>query len=183
VISGSSESPTLLQVSSSTPVEDELVMYLEVKQQILLSYCVNIIFYLMLKVRFLSSLLPSLSPSLTLAGRRSQCPVTPCHETASEIKVRSPAFSFSDRLSLRYIMERMRHLDGKMKHQIDRLLSSADQSTGGPATSARPNINALMDAADEGDDDEESDEDDKHTKSSRSGVYRAPKTHAVMYKV
>jgi hypothetical protein len=31
------------------PVEDELVKYLEVKQQILLSYCINIVFYLMLK--------------------------------------------------------------------------------------------------------------------------------------
>jgi hypothetical protein len=37
------------QISTLAPVEDELVKYLEVKQQILLSYCINIIFYLMLK--------------------------------------------------------------------------------------------------------------------------------------
>jgi hypothetical protein len=86
-------------------------------------------------------------------------------------------------LKLRYIMERMRHLDGKMKHQIDRLLSAADDSSSAPTTSARPNINALLDAVEEGDDDDDDSEDDDKQRSSRSGVYRAPKSHAVMYKV
>jgi hypothetical protein len=42
---------TIAQISTLSAADDELVKYLEVKQQILLSYCVNIIFYLMLKVR------------------------------------------------------------------------------------------------------------------------------------
>jgi hypothetical protein len=81
-------------------------------------------------------------------------------------------------------MERMRHLDGKMKHQIDRLLSVADDPSALEAmatSSARPNISALMEAA--GDEEEDEDSDMDLRSKSKSGVYRAPKTHAVPYKV
>jgi Sas10/Utp3/C1D family len=37
--------------SSSSEVNDEIVDYLEVKQQLLLSYCINVTFYLYMKVR------------------------------------------------------------------------------------------------------------------------------------
>jgi hypothetical protein len=39
-----------MQAGEMKPVEDELCLYLEVKQQLLLSYCINTTFYLMLKV-------------------------------------------------------------------------------------------------------------------------------------
>jgi hypothetical protein len=79
----------------------------------------------------------------------------------------------------------MRHLDGKMKHQIDRLLSVADDPsalTAVATSSARPNINALLEAAD-GDEEDDEDSDMESRSKSKSGVYRAPKTHAVPYKV
>lgn len=37
------------QAGKLKPLEDDLCMYLEVKQQMLLSYCINTTFYLMLK--------------------------------------------------------------------------------------------------------------------------------------
>lgn len=40
--------------SSSSEVNDEIVDYLEVKQQLLLSYCINVTFYLYMKVRIRS---------------------------------------------------------------------------------------------------------------------------------
>ena len=36
--------------SSSSEVDDDIVDYLEVKQQLLLSYCINVTFYLYMKV-------------------------------------------------------------------------------------------------------------------------------------
>jgi hypothetical protein len=39
-----------LQASALSPVDDELGMYLEVKQQLLLSYVINSVFYLVQKV-------------------------------------------------------------------------------------------------------------------------------------
>lgn len=145
-------------------MDDELVKYLEVKQQILLSYCINIVFYLMLKAE----------------GASVQS-----HPVMKQLlKLRFLHFVPLFLMIRRYIMERMRHLDGKMKHQIDRLLSVADDPSALEAvatSSARPNINALLEAAD-GDDDDDSDDVDSRSKS-KTGVYRAPKTHAVPYKV
>lgn len=137
------------------PVEDELCLYLQVKQQLLLSYCVNIIFYLMLRAE----------------GRSVQS-----HPVMKQL------------LKLRYAMEKMRALDGKMKHQIDRLLSISDSNdtgkniSGGFSTSSsRPNISALLQSVD--DDDKDSEEDGKQKKIlSKEGIYRAPKSYAVPYK-
>lgn len=82
-------------------------------------------------------------------------------------------------------MERMRHLDGKMKHQIDRLLSTPDESfteSNIVTSSSRPNIRALIDAVEE--DEDEDDTRGKETKvKSKSSIYRVPKNHAVPYKV
>jgi hypothetical protein len=37
--------------SKSGDVDDDIVDYLEVKQQLLLSYCINVTYYLYMKVR------------------------------------------------------------------------------------------------------------------------------------
>ncbi len=44
-----------MKVRDSEKVDDEIVEYLEVKQQILLSYCINVVFYLYMKVLFTSA--------------------------------------------------------------------------------------------------------------------------------
>lgn len=84
----------------------------------------------------------------------------------------------------------MRQLDSKMKHQIDRLLSSSNiESTNEKLSSSRPNISSLLEVVNEDNDndtDESNDSDDndndKRNKSSK-GVYRPPKLNAVPYKV
>jgi hypothetical protein len=149
---------SLTSLLEKGPVEDELCLYLQVKQQLLLSYCVNIIFYLMLRAE----------------GRSVQS-----HPVMKQL------------LKLRYAMEKMRALDGKMKHQIDRLLSLSDSagtgkdiSRGLSTSSSRPNISALLESVDDDDDDEDSEEDGKRKKNfPKEGIYRAPKSHAVPYKV
>ena len=42
----------VVATSSSHGVDDDIVDYLEVKQQLLLSYCINVTFYLYMKVRY-----------------------------------------------------------------------------------------------------------------------------------
>lgn len=132
------------------PVDDELALYLEVKQQLLLSYCTNTVFYLMLKAE---------GQSVRNHGVVKQL------------------------LHLRYAMEKMRPLDGKMKYQIDRLVSAANNEESLDSSSRtgdlRPNIDALLKAS--GDDDMSEDEIQKDSSSAKTGVYRAPKNQAVPY--
>lgn len=98
-------------------------------------------------------------------------------------------------------MEKMRQLDSKMKHQIDRLLSSNtnnESSSQEKPSSSRLNISSLLDNFDGGDDEDnsndgnESDEDESYSNKNRrnnesntsdKGIYRPPKLHAVPYKV
>ena len=40
-----------LQISASHQVHDDVVDYLEVKQQLLLTYCINVVFYLYMKAQ------------------------------------------------------------------------------------------------------------------------------------
>lgn len=119
-------------------VEDELAQYLEVKQQLMLSYCVNIVFYLAMKAE----------------GRS-----VASHPVMKRL------------LELRYIIEKMRPIDGKLKYQIDRFLTTpvAEQSK------SHPNLKAMM----EDDDSEASDEEE----AEKSNVYRPPKMQAVYYEV
>ena len=115
--------------------KDDLVDYLEVKQQLLLSYCLNITFYLYLK---------------------SQGRSVKSHPVMKQL------------LELRYVMEKMRPLDAKLQHQIDRLVGLASADAGSlefRAALLRPNPAALLgkdedDEDDDDDDDEEEEEDD-----------------------
>ena len=85
-------------------------------------------------------------------------------------------------------MEKMRSLDGKLKHQIDRLMKLSTQSTEG-SSSLRPNPLALLSKG--GDDEEEEDNEYEGNGSGRKGskvdkgeeLYRAPKMSAAPYKV
>ena len=87
-------------------------------------------------------------------------------------------------------MEKMRSLDGKLKHQIDRLMKLSTQSTEG-SSSLRPNPLALLS---KGGDDEEEEDYEYEGNGSGSGrkgskvdkgeeLYRAPKMSAAPYKV
>ena len=106
---------------------DDVVDYLECKQQILLAYCQNLVYYLMLKAQ----------------GR-----------SVKEHPV------MNQMLELRYVLEKMRPIDGKLHYQIDRLikLSTLDEKEAELA-SLRPNPLALL-AKDDDDDDEEEDEEE-----------------------
>ena len=87
-------------------------------------------------------------------------------------------------------MEKMRSLDGKLKHQIDRLMKlSLQTSSETGSSSLRPNPMALMSKG--GGDDDESEEEErgsgsggKLSKTPEGGeFYRAPKMAAAPYKV
>ena len=79
-------------VTASEDVDDDIVDYLKVKQQMLLSYCISLTFYLYMKVQ----------------GQSIRD-----HPVMRQL------------LELRYAMEKMRGLDGKLKHQIDRLMKQS----------------------------------------------------------
>lgn len=121
--------------TQSDDVQDELAQYLEVKQQLMLSYCVNIVFYLAMKAE----------------GRS-----VAAHPVMKRL------------LELRYIIEKMRPIDAKLKYQIDRFLTTpaAEQSTN------HPNLKAMMD-------DEDSDASEEE--DAKAKVYKPPKMQAVYY--
>jgi len=138
-----------------TSGKDDLVEYLEVKQQILLTYCINVVFYLSLKCE----------------GKSVKT-----HPVMRQL------------LELRYVMEKMRPLDSRLKHQVDRLMKLAalnpDERRG---LALRPNPSALL-AKDNSDNSDNSDEEDAEESSSEeetakeNAVYRPPKIAAVLYK-
>lgn len=163
------------KIAATHQVQDDVVDYLEVKQQLLLSYCVNVMFYLYMKAQGKSV---------------SNHPV------------------MKQLLKLRYVMEKMRPLDGKLKHQIDRLvqlseLSPQDLSQQESTDLLRPNPLALLSAtgsssksssksskkkvvesSDEEQSDSEADADstEGYGESKSAGVYKVPKRTAVPYK-
>jgi hypothetical protein len=85
-------------------------------------------------------------------------------------------------LELRYAIEKLQPLDGKLKYQIDRLLKQASPSAEHAeedtitTSSARPNLHALLD-----DDDEDEDGGNAVETDLKKGVYRAPRIAAVPY--
>ncbi len=155
-------------------VEDDVVEYLVVKQQLLLSYCMNALFYLYMK--------------------------SEGHSVAQHPVMRQL-------LELRYIMEKMRSLDGKLKYQVDRLMKLSTLDPEEIKSSVlRPNPAALMakdgDDEDEDDDDMDEDMDDddggnqdefeegadtrgmrRQDRDAKGGLYKAPKMNAMPYKV
>lgn len=156
---------------------DEILDYLRVKKQLLLSYVTNLMFYIKLK----------------LEGK--SCASHPVMDSM---------------LELRYAMEKMRPMDGKLKYQIDRLVEAADNVVGGQGDqrksgggSTRPNPMALL-AKDDGraivdklaesngnddDDDEEEEGEEGDENGDRSkkddnegdGIYRPPRMEAAFY--
>lgn len=97
-------------------VDDDIVEYLEVKQQMLLSYCMNILFYIYLKAQ----------------GKSVKN-----HPVMKQL------------LKLRYAIEKMRSLDSKLQHQIDRLVQLSELNTNELMNQQhsellRPNPNSLL---------------------------------------
>jgi len=142
---------------------DDIVDYLTTKQQMLLSYCANLLFYLSMRV------------------------------TGSSVNDHPV---LEQLLRLRFALEKMRAIDGKIQHQIERLVSVAQvqarpASAGGAFegqynqpvllasnSSLRPNPLALLgdDCADDGgagragdeeEEEEDSDEDDRMDQRSK----------------
>jgi hypothetical protein len=80
-------------------------------------------------------------------------------------------------------MEKMRSIDGKLKHQIDRLMKLSVRGTSDSGSSSlRPNPLALLS---KGGDDEDSDAEGEAAERAPKGgeFYRAPKMAAAPYKV
>jgi hypothetical protein len=171
------------RVAATHTVQDDIVDYLEVKAQLLLSYCTNVVFYLYMKAQ----------------GRS-----VANHPVMKQL------------LKLRYVMEKMRPLDGKLKHQIDRLvqlseMSAKDLSQHQHTDLLRPNPSALLaeggdgksksrksagkkaskhhssdeeeDSLDESDiSDDMAGSADEDAGAEKAGVYKVPKRTAVPYK-
>ena len=163
------------KISSNYQVQDDIVDYLEIKSQLLLSYCINVVYYLY---------------------NKAQGKSISTHPVMKQL------------LKLRYVMEKMRPLDGKLKHQIDRLvqlseLSPTDLSEQKSSDLLRPNPMALLSSSttdntitkkktnkknynNDSDNSDESDEDSEtgysEQKETETGVYKVPKRVAVPYK-
>lgn len=126
-------------------INDDLVNYLELKQQILLTYCLNLFYYLYKKS------LGSTSSNTSIKN----------HPVLKEL------------LRLRYCIEKIQSLDNKLKHQIDRLLKFSVENK--DATNEelqsdllRPNLTSLLnDSDEENDTDDESEEEEKKSKKSK----------------
>ena len=142
----------LQEYAASADIEDDVVEYLEVKHQLLLAYCINVVFYLAMKCE----------------GKSVKA-----HPVMKQL------------LELRYAIEKIRPLDGKLKYQIDRLISAASApATERSALMLRPDPTAFL-----GDSDDEVSEDEKPSKSNsssqstkKSEIYRAPKISSAPYK-
>lgn len=140
----------LITSQSKATSSDELVQYLEVKQQILLAYCVNVVFYMTLRAE----------------GKSVRS-----HPVMRQL------------LELRHAIEKLRPIDSKLKHQIDRLLRQVQRADDGePAeemstSAARPNLSAFLEGEDSDKDDAE-----RAQKSTKEGVYRPPRIAAAPFK-
>ena len=102
-------------------------------------------------------------------------------------------------LELRYVMEKLVPIDGKLKHQIDRLVNAANtKDDDSPAIGLRPNPGAFMDDDDEdysdvvkSEDDQSNDSDEsdhprnkmskKKNTAPQNEIYRPPKIAAAPY--
>ena len=140
---------------------DDIVEYLRVKQQLLLSYVTNLVFYVQLKLK---------------------------GESCSNHPV------MNSLMELRYAMEKMRPLDGKLKYQIDRLVKLAGMGEQEQTSSTlRPNPMALL-AKEGGDGEQESSENESEDGDSDDGrgkegtliaggdgIYRPPRMESARF--
>lgn len=133
---------------------DEIVQYLEVKQQMLLSYCTNLTFYMLLKSK----------------GKSVRS-----HPVMRQL------------LELRYAMEKLRPLDGKLKYQIDRLVKLAGEGANGEAAVSRNRPNPFNLASRDGGESSEEEDDMNGGRGNGGrelrddGLYRPPRMQAAMY--
>jgi hypothetical protein len=124
--------------------------FLSTKVELLLSYCIDITYYQLLKIE---------------GGNVSAHPVV------------------EQLLLLQGVLERLRPLDLKMKHQLDRLIRLVTQEAFGPSethendTGLQPRLGNLLAS---GADDEDG-EDAKPSRGSSSEVYQPPKLAAVPF--
>lgn len=172
--------------------KDDIVDYLETKQQMLTAYCVHLSFYAHLKVALMILMV---------------CLVSCCLLVFQFLGISVASHPVLNKLiELRYAMEKSKPLDTKIKHQLDRLLSQLEtnsQVDNAPTSgkSLRPNLTAMR----FGDDEPETSKSDKSGKggkkrlrdnsdadatlaemeqgasSSGDGLYRAPKLVAMRY--
>lgn len=121
------------EIGKHGKIDDEIVDFLQVKQQLLISYCMNVTFYIYMK-------------SLGLSVRN--------HPVLRQL------------LELRYCMEKMRPLEGKLKYQIDRLVNLRTLDAEGVRNATlRPNLSAML----EGSDDEGQDESKSYEQVNKRG--------------
>lgn len=154
---------------------DEILDFMVTKQQLLLSYCSNLVYYITRKLN---------------------------GQSVSEHPI------MKELLALRLTMEKMKPLDSKLKHQIDRLMKLSTMDASEQVTnSLRPNVANLIskngskmlskkDLADNDSDDDsnndaveeedsgsghQSDSDDNGDVANEDQLYRAPRMEAVPY--
>ena len=146
--------------TKTSGIDDDIIHYLDVKNQMLIAYCLNLCFYL---------------------AMRCEGKSVKDHPVMRQL------------LELRYVMEKLRPMDGKLKHQIDRLVNAAnvkdsDQSSFG----LRPNPNAFIDKEGASDDSDSGIEDSGHSDdkvskekktASSDDIYRPPKIAAAPYRL
>jgi hypothetical protein len=77
------------QFVQDAPVQDEAVKFMEVKQQVLMSYCLNMVFYMLAKVGSVDARREDQSPILyTITGRGPASTRPPRDATASGVAIR-----------------------------------------------------------------------------------------------
>ena len=133
--------PLLARIKADELPTTHGISFLEIKFHLLLSYCQNIAFYLLLKAE------------------------------GQSVKDHPVIESL---LRIRTMMERLKPLDSKLKHQIDKLLDAARK--GAPLNDLRNTRPDPSDLVDSDDADEQG-----GAKEGQEGTYRAPKVMAVPY--
>ena len=177
------------QIDCSEHSNDDIVSYLEAKQQMLTAYCANIAYYVRLKVCACciykaDDVIVVIVPWLVAVGdvQPSQALGKPVDDHPVIHKL----------LELRFVIEKMRPLDGKLKHQIDRLLrmsaseSEVNNDNVENMAALRPNILSMVGGEGEGESEEngsEGDSDDADPMTDKKEKYVAPKLVSMHFEV
>jgi hypothetical protein len=162
--------------------EDAGVDYLSTKLELLLSYCINLSYYLLVKVE---------------GGSIENHPVSTLkmHKTDRTILL-TEAVNFIHQvidqlLLIQGVLDRLKPLDGRMKTELDRLirlvqLDSASKDSGGDDTQLAPRISNFVVEGDNGQfaglgEDADEEEEEKHEKIQDDSLYQAPKMSATPF--